>query len=326
MKLSLFFAMLLLLTLLGAYLFSKGSFTGDKKYNWNLALTKPLDYELSIQHLTYYKADKEIFRHTTMNIFSGWSGGSVGRVLHNELTNYLPDSVKLSWQETETNLTYTATFLFPKEKIIAYWEANNALLQQKYGKDYPEGQLSLKLGIAPEGFLSLWFADLDINTSGFAIQLESYRATSDDPVSAQQTDLGSINRLANKRFGTPQFHTFTGENVVAIHVLYHNGETNSINLKKKNDSYFVRINQQRGYGLAKKMTVHWFDQAGQGYQSTYALDLTEVPAALKDTTKKFEKTHLIYLLDRPNTPDAAWNKLTDKQIFQLTEVKRDTMN
>ncbi|MFK8105199.1 MAG: DUF2931 family protein [Saprospiraceae bacterium] len=325
MKLPLLLTVLVLLTLLGAFLYAKNIFTTDKKYNWTLELTKPLDYELSIQNINYYKADKEIFRHTTMNNFSGWSGGTVGRILHNKLTDFLPDSVTISWKETETGLVYSSSFRFPKDKIIAYSNANYALLRQKYGKDYPEGQISLKLGIAPSGLLSLWFADQDINTSGFAMQVAVYRATVSSPTKAQQTVTDSIPIIANKRFGTPQFYTFEGENVVALHVLYHNGETNSINLKNETDSHFVRINQEQGYGLAKRISVHWFDKDGRGYRSTYELALEEVPTSLKDASDKFQQTKLIYLLDRVNRPDAAWNKLTDKHIFQLKEVKRRPM-
>lgn len=44
--------------------------------------------------------------------------------------------------------------MFPKQKIIDYWNENYDLQQQKWGTDYPQGQLSLKLGIAPDGMIT----------------------------------------------------------------------------------------------------------------------------------------------------------------------------
>ncbi|MFT5892276.1 MAG: hypothetical protein ACI9Y7_002386 [Dokdonia sp.] len=312
---------LILLVILGTYYFSSSSSTYDQRYNWSLELTKPLDYKMELKNISYYKADKEIFRHTTMNSFSGWSGSAAGSVLHNKIKEYLPDSVKLSWEETETAITYTAAFVFPKQQIIDYWNENYELLQQKWGADYPKGQLSLKLGIAADGMMTLWFSDMDINTSGFALEVASYKAT--DISKEQQTDINPSTAVPNIRFGTPHFYTFEGENVVAISILYHNGESNTMSLKRKNGSLLENINANRGWGLVKKMTVHWFDKDGKGYKSTYEVGLNELP---KNRLGKSLETQIIYLLDRSNAPDEEWNTWTDTHIFELTETERKTIH
>ena len=309
---------LILLVVLGIYYFYSSSSSNDQTYNWSLEVTKPLDYEMELKNISYHKADKEIYRYTSMNSFSGWSGSAAGSVLHAKNKEYLPDSVKLSWKETATNITYTAAFVFPKQQIIDYWKESNELLQQKWGADYSQGQLSLKLGIAADGMMTLWFSDMDINTSGFALEVASYKAT--DASKEQQTDIKSSTPLSNTRFGTPHFYTFEGENVVAISVLYHNGEVNTISLKHRNGSLLENINTNRGWGLAKKMIVHWFDKNGKGYKSTYEVALP------KDTLGKPLETQVIYLLDRPNTPDEEWNLLTNKHVFELTETERKAIN
>ncbi len=312
---------LVLIVILGTYYFSSNSSTYDQKYNWSLELTKPLDYEMELKNISYYKADKEIFRYTSMNSFSGWSGSAAGSVLHNKIKEYLPDSIKLSWEEITTHITHEAAFVFPKQQIIAYWNENYELLQQKWGADYPQGQLSLKLGIAADGMMTLWFSDLDINTSGFALEVATYKAT--DISKEQQTDINPPTTVSNIRFGTPHFYTFEGENVVSINILYHNGEANTINLKHKNGSLLENINMNRGWGLAKKITVHWFDTDGKGYKSIYEVAIQELP---KNTLEKSLETQIIYLLDRPNAPEEEWNLFTNKHVFELTETERKVIH
>lgn len=318
MKLRLIIIGFALLAIVGVYYFSNSS--SDQTYNWNLELTKPLEYKIELKNISYHKEGTEIFRYTTMNTFSGWSGNTGGNVLHAKSKEYLPDSVKLSWKETITNTTYVTAFAFPKQEIINYWNENYKLLQQKWGVDHPKGQLSLTVGIAPDGIITVWFSDMDINTSGFALEIKSYRATVNDTAKEQQAVISSSKFIPNIRFGTPHFYTFEKENVVAISILYHNGESNTINLKNKNGSILEKINKTRGWSLAKEIIVHWFDKEGKGYKSTYEIGLNKFP---KDT---IGNTHLIYLLDRLSTPDGEWNMFTDKHIFQLTETKRKIIN
>ena len=312
---------LILLAIVAIFYFLNSSGSNDQTYNWSLELTKPLDYEMELKNISYYKADKEIFRYTSMNSFSGWSGSAAGSVLHTKIKEYLPDSVKLSWKETTTNITYGAAFEFPKQQILDYWNENYALLEQKWGADYPQGQLSLKLGIAADGMMTIWFSDMDINASGFALEVASYKAT--DSSKELQTNISPSTAVSNIRYGTPHFYTFEGENVVAISVLYHNGESNTISLKHKNGSLLENINTTRGWGLAKKMTVHWFDKDGKGYKSMYEVDLNKLP---KNRLEKSLETQIIYLLDRPNAPDEEWNRLTNKHLFELTETERKAIN
>lgn len=323
MKIQIVIAVVVLLALLGGYLLIKGPLAKDKKYNWNLEVTKPLEYDMSLIGISYHKAGEEVTRYTTMNPFSGWSGMAAGRVLHNKATEYLPDSVKLSWKEINTDVTYALEFEFPKQQVIAYLDDNYDLLKQKWGSDYPRGQLSFKVGIAPDGFVTLWFSDMDVNTSGFALEVASFRAAVMDNSKNVQAHKTSPKPISNVRFGTPHFYTFTGENVVAIQVLYHNGEANSINLKNENGSVLEKINKKRGWAVAKEITVNWFDTQGKGYKSTYTVEINALP---KDTLEYSLATQFIYLLDRLNVPDGEWNQLTDKHIIQLTEMKRQAIN
>lgn len=323
MKTPLIIIFIALLVILGVYHFSKRSRANDQTYNWNLELTKPLDYEMELKNITYYKAGKEIYRYTTLNSFSGWSGSASGSVLHAKIKEYLPDSVKLVWKETITNITYTAAFEFPKQKIVNYWTENYVLQQEKWGTEYPQGQLSLKLGLAPGGMMTLWWYDLDINISGFAMQIESYKATTNDSTKESQTTVNTPTTVSNTRFGTPHFYTFEGENVVAISIKYYNGELNSISLKHKNGSLLETINTDRGWGLAKEIIVHWFDKEEKGYKSTYKVDIQELPENILENP---HDTHIIYLLDRPNVPDGEWNTFTNSHIFEVTESQRETIN
>lgn len=323
MKSFLIVATIILLVIVGVYYFSTRSGANDQTHNWNVELTKPLDYEIEFKNISYYKAAKEIYRYTTLNSFSGWSGSAPGNVLHTKPKEYLPDSVKLSWTETSSNISYAAAFEFPKQKLLDYWNENYALQQQKWGTDYPKGPLSLKLGIAPEGMMTLWLYDLDVNTSGFAIEIESYKVTTDHSKKESQTIIHSPTAISNIRFGTPHFYPFEGENVVAMSVRYYNGELNSISLKQENGSILETINTDRGWGLAKEIIVHWFDKEGKGYKSTYKVNIEELP---KNVLENPQDTHMIYLLDRPNTPDEEWNTYTNSHIFEVTESQRENMN
>ncbi len=323
MKLSLVITLLVILALAGVYFLTKSTYTKEKKYNWNLELTKPLAYDIQLQNISYYRGEEEIIRNTTLNIFSGWSGMASGNVLHAKATEYLPDRVKLSWKDVGINKTYTLEFEFPKQTIVAYWNENYALLQQKWGNDHPQGPLSLKVGVAPEGQVTLWLSDMDVNASGFAVEVASYVATL-EAISQESTVKNTVSTTANLRFGTPHFYPFTTENVVAINILYRNGESHTINLKKENGSLLDNINKKRGWGMAKEIMVHWFDRDGKGYTATYEISLDELH--IKDTPENLREIQFVYLLGRQNTPDGAWNKLTNKRIFQLTETKQKVIN
>ncbi len=324
MKTPLMIALLILLVLLGIYLLSKSPLIAGKTYDWSLQMTKPLDYDISVNKISYHKADKEIYRYTSMNVFSGWSGVATGSVLHNKPTNYLPDTVKLSWTENNTDITYATEFVFPKEKVLDYWNKNYELLKQKRGADYQKGQLSLELGIAPDGIITLWFSDMDVNTSYIALEVESYKANTKDSSKQLKAKLNSTDTVLGLRFGAPHFYTFEADNIVAISVLYHNGEANTISLKNENDSILESVNKERGWGLVKNIIVHWFEHNGKGYKSTYKVNLQEL--TIKDSLEKFRNTDFVYLLDKQDTPDGEWNKLTNKHVFQLTEIERKTIN
>jgi len=324
MKALLFIALVIFLILLGFYLFTKNSPKYDQAYNWDLGLTKPLDYDINFENIAYYKEGKEVYRQTTMNNLAGWSGMATGTLLHNKIKERLPDSVRLSYTENETKVVYSAAFAFPAKMIVDYWNENYGLLQQKWGADYPQGQLSLKLGIAPNGMLSLWISDLDINTSGFAMQIDNYKATTDETQKDRHPNEGLPTTISNIRFRTTQFYTFEGQNVVAIDIRYRNGESQAISLKSDNGSLLEVVNANRGWGIAQRITVHWFDNEGKWYRSTYQVGLGE---ALTDSImKKPFDTHLIYLLDRPNDPSGEWNKTTNTHIIQLVEESRETTN
>lgn len=323
MKTPLTITTIILLVIIGVYYFSKNSGTNDQTHNWNLELTKPLDYEIELENISYYKAAKEIYRYTTLNSFSGWSGSTPGNVLHTKSKEYLPDSVKLSWRETSTDITYTAAFEFPKQKTLDYWNDNYALQQQKWGTEYPQGSLSLKLGIAQGGMMTLWLYDLDINTSGFALEIDSYKAIASDDTKESQMAINALNSVSHARFGTHHFYTFEGENVVAMSIKYYNGEVQTINLKHENGSLLENINTDRGWALAKEIIVHWFDKEGKGYKSTYTIDIQELSKNIQENP---QDTHMIYLLDRPNVPNAEWNTYENFHIFEVTVHTRQTIN
>lgn len=320
MKLSLTITLIAIVALLVLYFLFNGSLPGMKKYDWNLELTKPQDYEVEVKNVTYYQAGKEIYRNTSMPPYTDWVGTAGSRVLHGDLTAALPDSMKITWKEAKTGAVYTGGFEFPGEEAVAYWNDNYKLQQQKWGADYPKGPLAFKLGIAPGGLMTLWFSDLDVNTSSFAFELASYRAqvTLAEDLAAEVVTFDATWDL---RFGSPQFHAFEGENVVAIRVTSHNGELSVLSVKNENDSILERVNDKRGWGLAKRIKVTWFDAAGQGYHSFYEASSTDLPAT--DKLGQLRRTPFIYLLDRPDAPGAAWNKLVDKHILRLTEVKRE---
>jgi len=320
MKLPLTITLIAVLALLLIYFLFNGSLPGVKKYDWNLELTKPQNYKVKIQNVTYYVGNKEIYRQTSMPPYTEWVGAAGGRVLHVDSKATLPDSMKITWKEVKTGAAYTGKFKFPGEEAVAYWNDNYQLQQQKWGADYPKGPLSFKLGIAPGGLLTLWFSDLDVNTSGFALELVSHRAKT-TIAGDKSAEAFVFDPVFDLRFGTPQFHAFEGKNVVAIKVTYHNGELEVVSTKSANDSILKRLNDVRGWGLAKNIRVTWFDAAGQGYRSFYDASSKSLPAS--DTWSKLNNTSFIYLLDRPDAPGAAWNKLTEKYVLQLTEVKRE---
>lgn len=311
-----------ILILLGVVFFIyKSPLSKDKTYNWNLELTKPLDYSINLKSIHYYKNNKEIKRLTTLNSTLGWLGNGTGGVLHSKIKDYLPDSVAISWEETDTEIMYNATFPFPKQKIVNFWNQNHNLLKEKWGDNYPQGQLSLKLGISPGGLLVLWIHDLDINTTGFAMEVDTFTATAKNITKEQLEELKSSFAIHQFRYGTPHFYPVEEKNVVAIHVGFYNGESSTINLKRKNGSLLEQMNSQRGWGLAKFIRVHWFTKEGVGYKSTYTINIDESP--IKNKLETLGSTHFIYLLDRPNLPNEDWSDLPNKHIFQLNEVQRE---
>lgn len=180
MKSPLIITAIFLGALLALYLLINSSLMNGKKYDWNLELTKPQEYEVEVANVTYYNGSKEIYRLTSMPPYTDWVGTAGGRVLHGTAKIALPDSMKISWKEVKTGAEYTGKFKFPGGQAVAYWNDNYKLQQEKWGKDYPQGPLSLKLGIAPGGVMTLWFSDLDVNTSDFAIELASHQAKTED--------------------------------------------------------------------------------------------------------------------------------------------------
>lgn len=319
MKLSGGIALLIFLILIGSYLLYKRLDKNKRTYNWNLELTKPLDYDMVIKNISYRTEGKEIFRSTTLNNRAGWSGIGIGRVLYDKINEFLPDTVQVAWEEKNTDSAYTLEFAFPKQQVLDYWNANYGLLKQKYGADYPKGQLSLRLGLAPEGQVTLWMSDLDTNTTGFALEVAAYRA-SDDKTKGKPVETTPGQAIGNRRFGPAHFYAFEGENVVSIYVDYQNGEAHTISQKSESNSILAQMNSQRGWGIAKSITVTWFDKSKQGYRSTYEVELSAT--AVNTILELPQTTPFIYLLDRPNEPSAEWNRLSENYIFQLSEVKR----
>lgn len=321
MKSSLITISILILLGIVFYIYKSPLNSKDKMYNWNLELTRPLDYDIKIKNIYYYKDSKELKRQTTLNSTLGWSGNGTGRVLHNKIKEYLPDNVKLSWQETENDISYNVEFPFPKQKILDYWNQNHNLLKEKWGKDYPQGQLSLKLGVSPGGLVVLWLNDPDINASEFSMEIATFTANAKNIIKEKLEELKSSFAINQLRYGTPHFYPVEEKNVVAINVDYYNGESNSINLKRKNGSLLEQINSERGWGLAKLITVHWFTKEEIGYKSTYNVNLEKSP--FKNKLETLNTGHLIYLLDRPKSENEEWMNFTDKHVFQLKEVQRE---
>ena len=319
MKSQLTVALIALLPLLIAYLLLSGALTG-KKYDWNLELTKPRDYEVEIKNVTYLKGNGEIYRYTSMPPHTDWAGYAGGRVMHASPKAVLPDSMKVTWTEVKTGAVYTGGFAFPGEAAVAYWNDNYRLQQGKWGTDYPQGPLAFRLGVAPGGLMTLWFFALDVNTSGFALALGSYQATV-TANGAQKAEVFSFDPVFDQRFGAPGFYAPEGENVVAIRVQYHNGELSTLKtkIKSENESILDAVNGQRGWGLAKTIRVTWFDSTDQGYHSYYEVTSAELPD--KDTWSKLRRTPVVYLLDRTDAPDAEWNKLPEKHLVSLTRVR-----
>lgn len=314
-------SILIVAILLGAFLlFVKSGEGTHKAINWNLELTKPLDYEIDVKNVSFIKEGIEMYREVSMNSLQGWTGASGGRVLHNKQKEFLPDSIKLTWEEEATGIFYYGSFKFPREKVLDLWNHNYLLLQEQWGHDYPRGQLSLKLGLAPGGLAVLWLADLDVNTSGFAIEVESFAASIKGVDSAIITPT-SINQT---RYGFSHFYPPLHDNVVSIYVIYYNGEENSINIKKQNKSILEKINADIGWGLTRMIVVHWFDEDNLGYKSTYEVDLQD--ESIKNAIQNFRSnTKLIYLLDR-EIDDIDLDRKSDEQyVFQLKEVKRELM-
>lgn len=315
---------LITITIIVIYVSVKNSNSEDNAtYNWNLGLTKPLDYNIDIKKISYLINEKEIYRNTNLNSLAGWSGVSSGITLHNKIKDRLPDRIELLWEENETKKEYSTEFLFPKKKVLDYWNKNHDLLLKKWGKDYPKGQLSLQLGIAPGGIVVLWLSSLDINTTPFAIEVETYTAKVKGSTTNGSDTLRQSGSIALRRFGTPHFYTFEEKNIVAIDVLFHNGESNTLNLKKENNSILEITNTKRGWSLSKQITVHWFNEENIGYKSLFKVDITDLPTKTEKNIS--DGTHLIYLLNTPDINNGEWNKFEDKYIFQLEEVKRETI-
>lgn len=293
----------------------------SKIYNWNLGIATPLGYDISVEKVNFFKDDKEIKRLTNSNLNQGWSGVNYERVLHAKIKEYLPDTVKLSWKEKNTDKAYLLNFAFPKKKVLEYWIKNQKLLKEKLGADYPEGQLSLKIGIAPDGLAVLWFSDMDINTSNFAIEIESYKAI-EMKVDTRETSLTEAYVFRQKyRFGEPYFYPFLNKNAVNIHVEYYNGESNSINLKKDNNSVLTQVNTKRGWSFAKTITVSWFDTDNTGYKSIYNVEWSVLP--IRKDYRTLRKTNFIYLMDRLKTTLENQEIMENSQVFELKETKRE---
>ena len=153
------------------------------------------------------------------------------------------------------------------------------------------------------------------------MEIASYRASPGQAPSYPLTEAKPTGRIQEFRFGTPHFYPSQTDNIVAIDILYHNGEVNSQNLKKENGSILEMTNAQRGWGLAKQIRIHGFDKAGKGYKAIYELDLAALPS--KKEAESMRHTQFIYLLDRPNDSEEPWHTFEDRYIVELTEVKRE---
>ena len=131
MKLPLTIA-LVVVVLLALYLFFNGSLPGGKKYDWSLELTKPADYRVEIQNVTYYTGSKEIYRLTSMPPYTDWVGTAGGRVMHGAAKVALPDSMKISWKEVGTGAVYTGGFAFPGPEAVSYWNDTHKVSRETF--------------------------------------------------------------------------------------------------------------------------------------------------------------------------------------------------
>lgn len=318
MKLALIATAAVLLILL----FACQSKLSEKRYDWNMGMTKPVDYDISVERVLFLRGSQETYRYTTMNTVSGWGGSASGTVLHNTSKAYLPDSIKLAWTEANTGVRYAGVLAFPKKKVAEYYKENYDLLTEKWGSDYPVGQLSLKLGIAPGGLLTLWFSGMDTRTSGFGMEVDSYRVKPEGRAEEQGQVATPLSE--NLRFGAIHYYPFEGENPVGIYTLFHNGESQGIGLKEESNSVIKRINGERGWGPAKEIVLQWFDKAGQGYRWTYEVPLSAFPKL--DGSALPHNEEIVYLLDRENTPAGEWNLLPDKHVLELKALRKEKLN
>lgn len=294
---------IVLLLIKNPYLLNKN------QINWNLELTTPSDYEIENIKLLYYYKGHEIKRSTARSN-DGWNGILYGNVLFIKEKEFLPDSVKLSWSEAQSKTKFNIDFAFPKEKVIEYWTTTNKLNKKQWGNHFTEDQLRLKLGISSKGLITLWFSGLDINTTFFAIEVESYMV---------KQNTNPITKVLQERYSEPFFSTFneTDKNIVSIHIDYFNGEQQTINKKKSNNSLLEAINNKRGWGIAKKISVTWFDKKNEGYRSVYEVNENQIPQSIN------QSTHLIYLLDHSNKKNKSWESFEEKHFLFLTESKRE---
>lgn len=313
----------LFLVLIG-FMIWKNIFTNSAStYNWDIELTHPKGFDVAINNISYFRDGKE-FKRLTSKGNIGWSGSKYGSVLHSKVSDYLPDIVKVSWQEKISDKSYELEFNFPKEKVLEYWNRNKALLKDKWGSDYEDDELSLRLGMAPGGFVVLWLSGYDINTSNYAVELETYKAKE---IGAHMNDLntdGTFVLRQNLRFGTPHFYPKFNENVVSLYVTYYNGEAETINLKNTNGSVLKEVNTSKGWSFAKSITTIWFDTEGIGYRSTYEMDWDKLPPRKNWATLR--NANFVYLLDRQDDDVSEWNALKNRHVIELMESSRELMS
>ncbi|WP_298504871.1 DUF2931 family protein [uncultured Maribacter sp.] len=323
MKSFLILTSVVVIILIGVFLFfNTYFFSDDKTYNWNIEITKPSDYQINLKNITYFKNKKILNRYSSMNAAgTEWSGANTGRVLHNKKKDYLPDTVNITWEEEKTGILYTTNFIFPMQKVLDLWKKNNTLLKKKWGENYAEGQLSMKIGLGPNGLVVLWINLDDIYTAEFSLEVDTFYATSNTDENKMNTSFG----IFQDRFGAPHFCTKKeGRNEVAILVTYYNGESNTIMLKKENNTLLKAVNSKRGWGLAKSIMVDWFTKEGIGYKSFYKVDLKEFISLNK--VNELQSPEIIYLLDTTTLPNEYLIKLKNKVVLELKEEKRENIS
>lgn len=292
----------------------------DKGHNWKMELTYPLGYEVEIQDVFYRRNNKAITRGTNKDL-GGWEGYSGGTVLYNKRKELLPDSVSLVWKEVKSGIIWRADFAFPAQEALTYYQENYTLQKKKWGNDYPEGKYAFKLGMAPGGFVALWLTTLDDATSGVAMEIANFQAV------AERTELvEQVGEYANRhrRAGDRVFYLPESPNTVSLYVRYLNGESEAINQKlAPANSILIQENKKRGWAIAKTARISWFNEANQGFWTTYASDSTHQHRL---NTVAHSSHRIVYLLGfnelpashvpEPNEIVLVLDKISEKPIGQ----------